>query len=324
MSQQPNQPTELDSLRQQAAFIGINLNTETVRKQEARARLEGIQAYQDTLTKSQKAYKWLGAVFVTLAHGAAIVIAGVLLVFGVLLGLPLLAIAEIIAVAEGFAVINPEFAYIYALPLVGFLFVSIFLQQSFRGQHTDVSTTRFSLRIVWRSLLYAVGIGSNWQPQTKEQLPLALVLNNAVRAGTLAVVATGLLGRLAPKIIGNPLPWHQTIQNLITASTLAEFAGYVSAVLMTMALLSMSHFVIHFIQNIYQGVVGSLNVNFSSENTAASQEAFIELATAKMYRNLIANKQAKLQASQPLPIYQNGRDHDAPILPDWNDRTPIQ
>jgi hypothetical protein len=201
-------------------------------------------------------------------------------------------------VQKGFAIIDQDFAFLYAAATVLFFFVVLFIGEVIRRSSADEERPMFSLRHLAQWLMYFIGRGSQWRPRYKKRESLMVQVDQAVKWLMYTIVIFGMLGRLSDSLSGVPGNWRDAINYIWNNSTFGEMFGYIGSVVMTIALLLSTHFVVFFTHLLFVQTTGGLNLNFS---TGFSADLFIEAEVVKYYQNhylkLRAENQQKLLPS---------------------------
>lgn len=295
---------DIEELRRLIIEEGGNPNTKAFHTGEMTAR----QRAQQEINRRESEIKQRQSVFHRMASEAitgglqvlAVAFTLLVLLVGTLIGVFLLIVAEIAAVQKGFAAIDADFAFLYAATTVLFFFVVLFIGEVIRRSAANEDRTVFSLRQVLEWLIYFTGISwwNTWKPRYKRREPLLIQVDNAVRWLMYTIVIFGLLGRLADTLAevktieGVKLNWQAAIGHIWQSATLEQMIGYVGSVVMTIALLLATHFIVYFAHLLFTQVTGGINLNLSE---GYSSELVIEGEVTKYYRTELLKLKAKNQ-----------------------------
>jgi hypothetical protein len=285
---------ELQELEKQYAEMGGNVSHYAWERKLDEAKQEALVAYEAQKSAiAEQEQKRVGKGLGELAgKGLGIVSIGFTFVFvlaGSIVATLALFVAEYVAVYLGVSVIEPSWAWLYALALVSFYIVTLFIQEIIIAKHGYQSKERFSLRLLWHDLVYFFGGNESWQVLYEKMPDNAQAISQTVRFSTWAIIAFGLLGRFDGKLQDYAdMAWHEALQAIALDSSLEDMLGYVSMFIATAALLYSTKWVIGFMYSIFKNVTGGLVMqDFSSASIVMSQGEMIEAYQTKMLQREI-------------------------------------
>lgn len=194
-----------------------------------------------------------------------------------IVGTFVLLIAEFIAVYEGFAVMDADRAALYALAIILFYVVVLFIQEMVIDRNGYMPSKRLSLRLILADLAYFLGIGKQWQAQYNALPDARQRIEITIKFVTYTIVVFGVLGRLADKLGElKESTWLEAIPKLFFESSLDEMIGYLGIGLATLALLWSLKWIVTFIYDNFRKVTGGVTMQ------DFSQASFIEISPVKM------------------------------------------
>ncbi len=253
------------------------------------AKAEALAAYeQQELTLKEadsKRMSWAAELAGKGLNFVAVTFTFVFVLLGSMLATIALFVAEYVAVLNGFSVIEPVWAWLYSLALVGFYIVTLFIQEIIIASHGYNPKERFSLRILAHDILYFFGGGDSWQVRYAALPDNVQAIGKTISLSAYAIITFGLLGRLDAKLSEFAgLAWHVAIQKLVMDSSLEDILGYVGMLVATAALLYSTKWVISFMYSIFRNVTGGVAMqNFSDASLVIySQAELVEQYQAKM------------------------------------------
>jgi hypothetical protein len=305
MNTENEQPTHLDlpddaeALKELFIQLGGNPSTQTFQRAEMRAVDKAHIEVNTAITRQQQAmHPWALAARNLVLRGMeviAVVFTVVLVLFGMLIGSGLLVIAEVAAVYKGFQLIEPSgvLALLYACTTVLFFLTVLFIREIVARKSENEPQPVFSLRLLVTRVVYFLGVRRVWAVEYRQRKPLLVQVDNAITALSYTMILFGLLGRLQERMSGLTGNWLDGLRQLVTLSSLQEMVGMVGAVMMTLALLSSTHFILYFVHLLYVRVTGGgvdVAVNFSE---GLSLEAAVEREKINLYKTEILRLRAK-------------------------------
>jgi hypothetical protein len=292
-------PDDLEALQRLFIASGGNPTTKTFQAAEMRAVDKAHLEVNTAIKRQQEAmHPWALAARNLVLRGMEIIsvlFTVVLVLFGMLIGSGLLVIAEVAAVYKGFQLIEPSgvLALLYAGTTVLFFLTVLFIREIIARKSENEPQPAFSLRLAVRRLTYFLGVRKAWSVEYRQSKPLLQQVDHAITALTYTMILFGLLGRLQErmsKLSGN---WLNGLEQILTQSSLQEMVGLVGAVVMTMALLSSTHFILYFVHLLYVRVTGGgvdVTVNFSE---GLSLEAAVEREKVNLYKTEVLKLYAR-------------------------------
>lgn len=315
------QTLDLDELRAEAARQGVNLTTSheqekihglrtgAAQRAAADARREAQDAEQDRTWQEKAAagLNWLGD-FITLLLIQAI--SAVLLPLGIL-GL---AYAEIQRVRAGIAVFEPVYAGTLAVVVIAMYLVLLVVRAHLETVSSgSTAKTVGSLRLVWRGLLYRVGVGVDgrkWEARKQTRVQQA---QGAARVGFGVVMLLGTMGSMQDEIARIGGNWIDAIYQVITGASLSEAATYAGGVGLTFALLTATHWAVSYAYEQFARIRPEVvrNENTTQQRTAAAADD-----AERLY--LITKIEKKRTKADPTPP-----PHPAPALPMFPDTSQV-
>lgn len=224
-------------------MAAIRTETEYI---NARAKSKGrfqrlVDSWLDRYPHIQDGITKLGNLSIAMIKLFAVNVIASLIMFGVL-------IAEVTRVIVGLHAIEASTfaAIILSLVLVSLVFflefAAYYLEKE--GNYTPPKPLQWSLRIVWRDLRYALGIGKDW---TEREISPAKRVLFAKWIIQLSVAFIALYGSMAHAIEQHSGSWLSALWSILTASSLKEMSAWNIGFWLTVAILSgaavMSHFV---------------------------------------------------------------------------------
>jgi hypothetical protein len=299
----------LDELRQQVIAQGGKPQSASFMSGELRARKAARQDFYQRQKENAKAqpqwYRDIGDFIIRGVRVVSVFVAGALLVLGLLVGTGVMIWAELQAVASGFDTIDPRYAGLYSVATVGFFLVILIVRETIVGRVDDEPRRMFSLRYAVRWLIYFIGFGKSWQPEYVKSRGLLVGIDSAIRLLMWTIIIFGLLGRLAEKMtMIETMAWMDGLRYVVEQSSLKDIFGYIGATVMTAALLYATHFIVHFIYEVYEQVTGGLGIDFLSQD---SIEDYEQRAVVLYYQTEVLRLQTAQQKLQaPVTVYQNG------------------
>lgn len=275
-------------IEKQFAEMGGNVQHYRHAQKMKIAESEALVAYQQQqqaiIENESKRMTWAAEIA---AKGLNIVAVGFTFVFvlaGSMLATIALFVAEYVAVLNGFSVIEPVWAWLYSLALVGFYIVTLFIQEIVIARHGYVAKERFSLRTLASDVVYFFGGGQDWQLRYNALPDNAQAISQTIALSAYAIITFGLLGRLDAKLeMFRDMAWHQAIQKLVFESNLEDILGYAGMFIATAALLYSTKWVVSFMYGIFRNVTGGVTMqDFSDASLVYSQAELVEMYQIRM------------------------------------------
>jgi len=262
-------PTDVQALRAAVIDAGGNPNAASFNNGLLKARQKARSEFAAAQHREREAlpafYRNAGTWIMRGVQLIATFMFAVIILLGVVAGTVVLVVAEVIAVRAGFDTIDPQYSMLYSIASVGFLLVLLLIRETLIGKVEDEPTRVFSLVYVRRWLSYFFGIGKGWRDQYTQHRNMLTQIDGAIRLLMWTIVLFGLLGRLSMKFTEiDAMNWFAGLRHIIEASSLRDMMSYIGATVMTAALLLGTHFIIHFIHEVYQRVTGGLEISFLS------------------------------------------------------------
>jgi len=259
----------VETLKAEYAAAGGNPNTLTHQRGELRARAKGqAQVRQQARGASDPRYEVIATIVKGALYFVAVLFVSILAIVGILYGSYLLMAAEIAAVTEGLKVIDPARAASYAFAITVFYVVMLFVREVLAQHATRGEMTRvLSLRQLGSWLIYFIGMGQikghgeEWRARYKVRRTLLTRADTTVGLFLWAQALFGVMGRLVPMItsIAPDAAWHEALTKIVTEATLPDMLGLIGAPLMTIALLTGMHFIVHFVYQLFVSLTGGIN-----------------------------------------------------------------
>jgi hypothetical protein len=280
---------DLDVLRKRATDLGIDVFDGQ--------RLNKVQRLRETATlnsRSNQAIETAGnflAFKQTMAARTGKIVLRLNLFTGYLLppvGVVGLWIVEIQRVYSG--VKNWDAPSLFLL-LMSVVIVSVYISLlSIRARLADQNSEYHgSLGLVWRRLVYWVGIGKRWQPVPKTQINK---LDEAIRWQGRLIILLGTVGALRGELAVYDVWWAEAIQQIVTESHLVPFFELAGGVITTWALLAALHFVIQLTYTQFEQILPEVErADFFGISAAAFTSPEADLAEALYWQSAIQQKE---------------------------------
>lgn len=298
-------PDDLDALHRLFIAVGGNPSTKTFQAAEMRAadkaHLEVNSAVQRQQEAMHPAARFARNAVLRGMELIAMLFTVGLVLCGMFFGSLLLVIAEITAVYKGFLVIESDglLAILYATTLVLFFLTVLFIREIIARKQESEPQALFSLRSVAKRVLYLLGFRvGGWAVEYRQRKPLLIQVDNTITWMMYAIVLFGLLGRLHERMADLRGNWLMGLQQLISQSSLQEMLGLVGALVMTVALLLATHFIVYFVHSLFVRVTGG-GIDVSAANFTDGLS--IEVAIEREKRNLYKTEILRLYARNKTP-----------------------
>lgn len=299
--------TEIELLEEDLLQEGFNLADPRFQDQLNRTRLAARHKTEFNSIEVSQSFKIAKAIAIVARNIVAIIFNFILVVLGMPISIVLLFIAEFTAVSIGIKTFFSETlsgSNIYAADLLAITTVVVYFclvwyraTLSRTIQHRD--KYKISLGFIGKSIGYFLGRttqdGVAWAPELKEENDLNKV-DKSISVLVWLIVILGVLGRLDTQIASyDNYTWYESVIEIISQSSLMEILELVGGALISFALLVATHFVLHYINDVYTKAVGVEEVNFfdPSVSLAAEQEAEALLLRHKLQQ--IRQKKAAVQ-----------------------------
>ncbi len=304
-------------LQQELIAAGVNPGTkkfvdalqvaaERGREQADRAQ-EADQAREKNKTVQYTRQFARGALAVT-----AVVFVLLVIALGMTGGVGLLLWAEFEAVKKGFGVVDEGLSSLYAGASIG-MFVSLSLVQLLIADNEGISKSEmFNLRMVRRWWRHFTGKDGGVRYREASLYEGA----QAARQWLMwTIVLFGVLGRLRDIIRGAPAlqdaAWYDGLAHLATDSNLETMTGTVGTLVMTVGLLAGTHFIVYFMYQMFRGMTGVVNLNFTF--AALSPEEYVWREQRKVY--LVALERQRRKAQGALASTNGSSSGSSSLLP---------
>lgn len=292
-------PDDYEALRQVFIAEGGNPGTKRFQAAEMRAQdkahievNQAIKRQQENmhpLSRFARDFIMRGMEFIAMIFTVLLVLGGMLI------GSVLLIMAEIAAVSKGFAVIesSPLLSVLYACTTVFFFLTVLFIREIIAHKQQAEPQPVLSMRLMMQRVLYFLGIRRDWRVMYKDRKPILLQVDSAVTWLMWTIVLFGLLGRLSERMAGLTGNWMDGLRAIAMQSTLQEMTALVGALVMTVALLLATHFIVYFVHMLYVRMTGGgvdVAVNFSD---SFSIDTVIERERVSLLKTEILRLRAK-------------------------------
>jgi hypothetical protein len=285
---------DLEELRQRAANLGIdvydNQRQEKIRRvREIASRASqsnrAIQTAGDFLAFKQKMSARTGKIVLRLNLFTGYLLPPV--------GVVGLWIVEIQRVYSG--VKNWDAPALFLL-LMSAVIVSVYISLlTIRARmQQDDSDYQGSLGLVWRRIVYWMGIGKRWTPVAKTQMNK---LDDAIRWQGRLIILLGTVGALRGELAIYDVWWAEAIRQIITESHLVPFFELAGGVITTWALLAALHFVIQLTYTQFEEILPEAErADFFGTSAAAYSAPEADLAEAMYWQRAIQQKERERQS----------------------------
>lgn len=239
--------TDLDAVRAEALSLGINLSTGQHQNAIARARSRARDlTVQNTLHAPPKWFKTLERFIVSV--GNALVLALMLVLSYVLPPVAVVGLgyAEVQRVALGVALFDAPRAYLMSITSVSAYLGLLVVRASMtrQQQHTHY---RWSLRLVFQQLGYALGLG-RWTPAAQTD---AQSLDRAITRLGWLIISLGTVGTLETELLSFNGVWYRALYNIAATADLVTFLALIGGCMLTAGLLAAMHFLVTFTHGKY-------------------------------------------------------------------------
>lgn len=297
-------PDNRDALLAEFVLEGGNPNQFSLQQGEIKARQK---AYAENVAEKKRHQqergrfsRWASTAVNSGLEFVAVLFTLLLVLFGLLLGTSLLIAAEVAAVEKGFGVIDDNFATLYAIATVFFFIVTLFIREVVARDATSEPEIALSLRTTLNELIYFLGLNRTWQPVYKRRTSLLVRVDGAVRWLMWTIVVFGLMGRLDNKLGQIEGDWYTGIKYVLTSSSLKDMLAYLGSLVMTVALLLATHYIVYFVHQVYVRVTGGFDARFFVVyEQSLSPDSLAELQAIKFWQIELLKLRTRNQ-TQPL------------------------
>lgn len=278
-----NLPQDTEQLERLLENEGFDVTNPSFQKQiETRYRQIDDNSRSNKLRQRPDSYIKLRNSVLSVKDYSSFVFNFIFVVVGTVLGVLLLFVSEVVSVKLGidtFFSQEPLITWLLAVTLIVLYFAIEWQLASLLHKFGRPKRYKLTLSMLSSELKYFFNINSKLLE--KENNHDIISINRTRFVLVLLIVVLGVLGRLDASISQLSGAWYDAIVNIFTNSTLKQFLEYIGGGVVSIALLSATHFVVQYIYSVYISAVGSDNVDFFEESSVIAEK---EDAKAKLLR----------------------------------------
>lgn len=279
-------PSDAEQLERLLVNEGFDVTSPAFQKQvETRNRQIDENSRNNKLRQRPESYIKLRNSVLSVKDYSSFVFNFIFVVVGTVLGILLLFVSEVVSVKLGIDTFfgqEPIITSLLSVTLIVLYFAIEWQLASLLHKFGRPKRYKMTVGMIAKELKYFFNI--NAALVEKDNNHDIISINRTRFVLVILIVVLGILGRLDTSISQLSGAWYDSLVNIFVQSTLKQFLEYIGGGVVSIALLSATHFIVQYIYSVYVAAVGSDNVDFFEESSviAEKQEALIKLLRFKL------------------------------------------